>query len=124
MSIDPRTSALVAFLAFAVAAGAGCGGGGDGPSGPDPSPSSVFVNTSTAPPPLFSPAEATVAVGGSVTWRNVSPAAHDLTSTTSNWQLAQPLAVGETFELAFQQAGTFGYRCTIHPGMNGSIVVQ
>ena len=31
---------------------------------------------------------------------------------------------GNTYSHMFNTAGTFNYHCTIHPGMNGSIVVQ
>jgi len=29
-----------------------------------------------------------------------------------------------TYSLTFKRAGTFTYHCTIHPGMNGKIVVR
>ena len=29
-----------------------------------------------------------------------------------------------TYSVRFAQSGTFRYHCTIHPGMNGSVVVR
>lgn len=34
------------------------------------------------------------------------------------------LAPGATWEIKLTQAGTYPYRCTIHPGMNGMLVVK
>jgi len=115
--------ALSTMAALAIALGAACGGDGDGPSGPSvpAPPASIDITTGAAPPPRFIPVTATVAAGGTVRWTNGSPADHDLVATTPNWQLNQPLPLGESFQTTIGQAGTYGYQCTLHPGMVGTI---
>lgn len=71
----------------------------------------------------FSPASVTVPVGRTVRWTNAGQLAHNSTSTTGAW--ASPtLAAGQSFEHTFQAAGTYTYSCTLHAGMNGTVVVQ
>jgi plastocyanin len=119
----------IALLVASVTHCSGGGGGGGGdpdPMGPDPAPSTVAITTATSPPPAFIPRTAELAVGGTVTWTNTSPAPnnHDLVATTSNWQLGRTLSPGASFQTTIAQAGTYGYQCTIHPGMNGTIEVR
>jgi len=72
----------------------------------------------------FVPPSVTIAVGGTVRWTFQS-VAHNVTfdgaagaptniSTKSN----------TTDERTFNQAGTFNYACTLHGGMNGTVVVR
>ena len=70
----------------------------------------------------FVPAIATIARGGRVTWRNNDFITHNATGTggidSGN------MNNGATYERIFATAGTFNYSCTLHPGMNGQVVVQ
>jgi plastocyanin len=116
-----RAAAAALTLGLVVACG-----GGDGPTNPDPAPSSLIVNTPLEPPPRFIPATGRIAVGGTVTWVNRSPdplGVHDVTSNTGEWQKAE-LQPGERFSFTFEEAGSYGYRCDIHPGMTGVISVE
>lgn len=118
----------IAMIALAIGFAGGCGGSeGDGspiePPPPPPAPAAVTVTTGSTPPPRFIPVNSTVAVGGTVTFRNGSPAAHDVTSESNAW-LARTLNPSESFQVTFAQAGVFPYRCTLHEGMNGSIEVK
>jgi plastocyanin len=70
----------------------------------------------------FTPSNITVTVGGTVTWTNHDVVAHTSTSTTGAWNGS--LSPGATFSRAFPTAGTFDYRCTIHPTMAGTITVK
>ncbi len=114
------------LAALAIRCGGGGGGGGGPVDPPDPAPSSVSITTSTSPPPRFIPASAELAVGGTVTWTNTSPApvVHDVVATTMNWQLSRTLGPGESFQTTIAEAGTYRYRCTLHAGMNGTIEVR
>ena len=124
MSLDRKLCSWVACIAMGIAFVAGCGGG-DGPTGiTDPPPTAVTVTTGAEPPPRFIPASVTVAVGGTVTWQNGSPAAHNVRSTTGAFLGSPDLDPTETFLVTFAQAGTFPYQCTIHPGMNGTVTVR
>jgi len=124
------TRIILASLAAALVidcSGGGSGGGNGGPNGPvDPAPSTLAITTATSPPPVFIPVAAELAVGGTITWTNTSPAPnnHDLVATTPNWQLGRTLAPGESFTTTLPQAGRYQYRCTIHAGMNGTIDVR
>jgi plastocyanin len=62
-------------------------------------------------------------VGTTVTWRNTDSTSHTSTSNATGWN-SGIIAPGGQFSFAFQAAGTFPYRCTIHPGMVGSVVVR
>ena len=116
----------ILFLAPVMALIVHCGGGGGGGpiSPPPPPPGTLAVTTGTAPPPRFIPVSGSLAAGGTVTWTNASPVVHDLLATTGNWQLSRTLAPGGNFQATIPQAGTYGYRCTIHEGMTGSIEVR
>jgi len=69
---------------------------------------------------VFRPARVTIARGDVVKWVNRDNVAH--TSTGDAWN-SGTVAPGETFRRRFRRAGTFRYRCTIHPTMTGVVVV-
>jgi plastocyanin len=61
-----------------------------------------------------------------VTWRNSDNIAHTATSNSGDattWDSGN-IAAGGSFSFTFQNAGTFPYHCTIHPGMVGTLMVQ
>ena len=93
---------------------AGGGGGGGGGGGTAVSMEGI----------AFSPAEVTVAVGDTVTWTNNDPAGHDVTADSFSSGDPGGLAEGDTFEHTFEEAGSFDYVCTVHPGMEGTVVVE
>jgi plastocyanin len=70
----------------------------------------------------FTPAELTVPVGATVTWTNRHGARHDVVAADGTFE--SPLfGEGETFSFTFTAAGEYPYVCTIHPGMEGTIIV-
>jgi len=70
----------------------------------------------------FSPSQVTVNAGDTVRWTNNGPSPHTTTSTSGVWD-SGTLAPGQTFSFTFTTAGTFAYRCTIHPQMTATIQV-
>jgi plastocyanin len=70
----------------------------------------------------FSPGNVTIAAGGTVTWINHDIVAHTTTNASGLWNGA--LSPGASFSRAFPTAGAFDYRCTIHPGMSGTVTVK
>ena len=70
----------------------------------------------------FSPGTVTVAVGSTVTWSNDDVTAHTTTASGGAWNTT--LTPGATFSRVFPTAGTFDYKCTIHPSMSGSVIVK
>ena len=71
---------------------------------------------------VFQPGRITIARGDRVRWINRASVTHTTTSNGGLWN--ETLQPGERFSRRFRRAGTFGYRCTIHAGMTGTIVVR
>ena len=104
------------------------GGGGDGPTGPGPGPGpgpNPSPNTVTLGASSFNPSSLTIQSGGTVTWNNTSGVFHNV---TFNPATGAPANIGDhnsgDNSRTFGTAGTFGYQCTLHGGMTGSVVVQ
>lgn len=70
----------------------------------------------------FTPGTVTIAVGATVTWTNHDVTAHTTTADNGAWNTT--MSPGGTFSRAFPTAGTFDYKCTIHPTMTGTITVK
>src|SRR5918999_1317660 len=107
---------LLACMALALVV-AGCGDdddGGGGGGGAEVSEEGV----------AFEPAEVTIGVGETVTWTNNDSVPHDVTADSFSSGEPGGMAPGDTFEHTFEEAGTFDYTCTVHPGMDGSVVVE
>jgi plastocyanin len=72
----------------------------------------------------FSPSQLTIQVGDTVRWVNAAGGnQHNVTSTNGAFA-SSPTASSFTFEVTFNQAGTFNYFCTLHANMDGTITVQ
>lgn len=115
-----------ALLRFAlIAASAACSGsGGTSPASPAPTTVDVFT-----PGNVFSPFSITVGVGSTVRF-NMSRAA-DGTGHNAIFGASPPGApaniniVADTVvSRVFNTRGTFEYVCTVHPGMQGEVIVQ
>ncbi len=125
------------FGALILAIGvASCGSGGDSTITPPPPPpppncpTNTFCMTSGN---TFSPTSRTVAVGTTVTWQNDTGTLHNVTwddATGKNTAAAGdgsgdiPQFSSGTHTRVFGTAGTYGFKCTIHLGMNGTLTVQ
>jgi YVTN family beta-propeller protein len=90
-----------------------------------PAPSSVKQDN----PPIvianfaFTPATLTVAPGQPIVWINNDSVQHTITSDDGKWDSGE-LAPGEQFTLTLDQPGTYAYHCSIHPFMQGTIIVK
>lgn len=71
----------------------------------------------------FDPTSIEVDVGTELTWTNEDPADHTVTSTTGAFG-SDALASGDSFVYRFDDAGTYPYRCAIHPEMKGQVKVE
>jgi plastocyanin len=71
----------------------------------------------------YAPRTITIAVGTTVTWRNLDPEPH---TVRSGDQLVRSGALDqdETYSVRFDKPGTYHYGCSIHPQMAGTITVQ
>jgi plastocyanin len=70
----------------------------------------------------FNPTVATVAAGGTVTWKLSGEAAHTMTADDQSFN-SGIIKPGESFQYTFATLGSFTYLCLIHPGMAGTINV-
>ncbi len=70
----------------------------------------------------FDPPTITIKVGMTVVWTNQDSATHSITSDTGIWD-SGGIAQGATYSRVFDTAGTFTYKCGIHPTMKGTIIV-
>jgi plastocyanin len=89
----------------------------------------------------FDPERTTIAAGTTVTWTNMDPVAHTITSGTKGTGGVPGVSKGKpdeadgmfdgdvdenatTFSFTFEKAGTYAYFCRIHGGMTGVVVVK
>jgi plastocyanin len=63
-------------------------------------------------------------VGTTVTWTNLDGADHTVTQNGGQVFKSPDLATGATFEVTFDEAGTYQYICKFHPAMRGTITVE
>jgi plastocyanin len=115
------TQFTLAMLTGVLLAVAGCGSDSDGGNSPPPADDTV-----TATPSLtFSPATLTVSSGTVVTFAFGS-VPHNVffdPATGAPGNIPDPSS-NVNVERTFPTAGSFHYTCHIHPGMQGTIVVQ
>ncbi|MBV9653146.1 MAG: cupredoxin family copper-binding protein [Acetobacteraceae bacterium] len=72
----------------------------------------------------FSPPEITVTAGTRVTWTNRDDIPHTVTqSGTPRLMRSPPLDTGDTFDFTFDKPGEYRYFCSLHPHMQGVVVV-
>src|SRR5205085_11469592 len=72
----------------------------------------------------FSPQTITVAPGTTVIWTNKDSVDHTVTSDTGAWPDSGSLATSKTFSHTFAKAGTYAYRCALHPSMTARVIVS
>lgn len=95
----------------------GTGGTGGNP-GTTPGANEVFIQGMA-----FNPATITISAGTTVTWTNKDAVNHTATSLTSLFNSGS-LATGATYSFTFMTPGTYSYKCSIHPSMSGTVVVN
>ena len=124
--------ALAAALSFAACGGGGGGGGGvTNPPAPSPSPgggggSADVVITIVAENGnmSFSPNPATVNAGQRVAWRNSAGTIHTATQNGGGFDTGSIDSGNTSTPIAMPAAGTFGYHCSFHPAMVGTLTVR
>ena len=70
----------------------------------------------------FAPATLTVKVGTTVTWTNRDEEPHTVAASDGSFH-SPGMGTGATFSHTFSTAGKFDYVCSIHPMMQGTVVV-
>lgn len=96
------------------------GGCGSDDSGDTADSATVAMNDDLS----FDPQRIEVAPGTTITWHNEGEVPHDVVAS-SRASFRSPLVrAGEHYETTAPASGTVDYRCTLHPGMEGTIVVS
>ena len=95
--------------------------------------STVSVKTKAAPAPAAAAVEIgnftfkgpllTVKRGTTVTWTNGDDIPHTVVSKDGVFK-SKVLDTGDRFSFTFAKAGQFGYFCSLHPHMTGTIIVK
>ena len=113
--------ALLVPLALAAVVLAGCGGDEDGGNGGAGAAPVTGVTEVAAKDNQFTPPAIQVAPGTEVTWRFKDRfVPHDVTA--DGWTSGEPRRKG-SYTHTFARPGTYPYRCTLHDGMTGRVVV-
>ena len=73
----------------------------------------------------FDPSSVSVKAGNTVTWTNNESVQHDVTADDGSFKSGQAggMKQGDKYEHKFGKAGSFAYKCTIHPNMTGTVEV-
>jgi len=94
-------------------------GGNTGSKG-SPGTNEVWIQGMT-----FTPSIITVTAGTTITWTNKDGFPHTVTSTSSLDTFdSGSISSNRTFQHTFNTVGTITYKCTIHPSMTASVVVN
>lgn len=128
-----RRLAVAACVATLVALAA-CGGSSDkGTSAGGSSTTAARSSSTTAAGGAavtlkniqFNPANVAVKVGDKVTWTWADgQIPHTVTADDKTFDSGSPTATG-TFQYTFTKAGSYAYRCIVHPDtMKGTVVVS
>ena len=73
----------------------------------------------------FAPAAITIAAGNTVTWINQDDDPHTVKSVGPDTALKSPaLDTNDKYSFTFTKPGVYKYFCTLHPHMQGEIIVQ
>ncbi len=121
------TVVSIALLALA----GGCSQPAPLPTNPPGAPTTVPLAPTLAPPPpavevrisnfAFQPAQVTIKPNQTVGWINNDNTAHTVTGSGFD---SGSIGPGGRYDHLFDTVGTYNYSCTIHPQMQGSVIVQ
>jgi plastocyanin len=133
-----RLYSVAACLALGGALVAGCGGSSSSSSNSSASSTPAAAPPATSTPAAapaaggtvaismkniqFAPKSVTAKVGETVKWTNDDAVDHNVTATSGGTFKSNTFGQGATFSFKLNKAGTIKYVCTIHPGMEGTII--
>jgi len=72
---------------------------------------------------LFGPEKITVKAGQAITWTNVDASPHQVTVQGATTLRTPVVLKGQSTALQFNDVGSYGYICGLHPAMKGQIEV-
>jgi plastocyanin len=85
---------------------------------PAPPAAAISIGNFTFKAPVV-----TVRPGTTVTWTNGDDIPHTVVSKDGVFK-SKVLDTGDRFSFTFAKAGQFGYFCSLHPHMTGTIIVK
>ncbi len=71
----------------------------------------------------YKPAELTIPAGDSVKFVNHDDDAHSVTAKDASFD-SKLFGTGKSWTYAFDTAGTYSYVCSVHPSMQGKVIVM
>ncbi|MFN8019161.1 MAG: plastocyanin/azurin family copper-binding protein [Acidimicrobiales bacterium] len=116
LRLGAAAAALVAFTAVV-------GARSSSPTAGEHPPAHV-ASTVDAYSRQFSQGRVVVPVGTTVTWKNRTSTTHELVNEVAAGQVTATLGPGQADAVTFSRPGTYEYRCDIHRGMRGQVVVE
>ena len=72
----------------------------------------------------FTPSSLMVKAGTSVTWVNDDDVPHLIASSNNRFKASSVLDTGQRFTVTFAKPGSYPYFCSLHPKMQGTVVVS
>ena len=73
---------------------------------------------------LFGPEKITVKAGQTITWTNIDASPHQVTVQGETTLRTPVVLKGQSTALMFNDVGSYGYICGLHPSMKGTIEVK
>jgi plastocyanin len=121
-----RSHLAAVLLGAAPLVLAACGGDGSTQSAPVGPAAEAEQVTVTIERSRYEPREIQVTPGSEVTFENLDPVVHTVTSTDGSSPAYDSGELGqdETFVQRFDEPGTHDYFCVVHPTMRGTVVVE
>ncbi len=119
-----RFPLVIAFVAVSA-----CGGGSSGSTPTTPTtprtPGTPVATTSVSlRNNLFDPVDIVVAPSATITFSNADGIAHNVSFANQTITSVPNWSTGDRTVAMPAATGTYGYTCTIHAGMNGTVKVQ
>lgn len=118
-----RKEIMIFLIISGVLFAAGCAENGiqEGPVPSTPSDEETEVIDVEIRDFQYIPQSLTVEIGQTVRWTNYDNVPHDVVGSGIE---SEHLQQGETFSYTFEQVGIYEYICTIHPWMEGEVIVE
>lgn len=122
------TAGLLVCVVVAACGGSSSGGG----TGVTNSPQTAATATATSGVPTvtiqgfaFHPSTLVINKGMKVKFVQEDTITHNVTgSSTSSFIHSPLLTKGQSYTVTFTKSGTYSYICSIHPNMQGKVIVQ
>jgi plastocyanin len=121
LMVLPLAAAILACGGSSDSTGPGAGGGGGGGGGGGTAVATTAVDMKGS---AFTPPAIKVAKSATVTWTNSDGFDHNVTFDGGAVPASGNFSSGNKALAMPATAGTYTYKCTLHAGMNGSVVVQ